>query len=103
MLIFFIHYLLHFFIPLCIAKLLWGKDWVTMSLIMLGTILIDLDHIFAKPIFDSDRCSLGFHPLHTIWAALFYCLMLLIPSPKYKAIAVGCLWHLCVDGIICLI
>ena len=70
---------------------------------MMATILIDLDHIFANPIFSADRCSIGFHPLHTIWAALCYCMILLIPSSKWRAIGLGCLWHLCTDLIDCLI
>ena len=74
-----------------------------MGIIMVVTILIDLDHVFSNPIYDSDRCSLGIHPLHTIWAALFYCIMLFFPSSKLKAIGIGCLWHLCTDAIDCLI
>ena len=60
------------------------------------------DHIFANPIYDSNRCSVGLHPLHTIWAALFYCSLLAFPSWKWRAISVGCLWHLCTDLIDCL-
>ena len=99
---FLIHYLLHFIAPLFIARLFWKKEWLTMGIIMITTLLIDLDHIFSSPIYDSDRCSLGAHPLHTIWAALFYCMMLFFSSFKLRAIGVGCLWHLCTDGIDCL-
>ena len=31
---------------------------------MMATMLVDLDHLFADPIYDPDRCSIGFHPLH---------------------------------------
>ena len=27
--------------------------------------LIDLDHLLADPVYAPDRCSIGFHPLHT--------------------------------------
>ncbi|MFA5421042.1 MAG: DUF6122 family protein [Patescibacteria group bacterium] len=49
---------------------------------MVSTILIDLDHLLASSIFDPNRCSIGFYPLHTIWALFFYSLMLFIPSWK---------------------
>jgi hypothetical protein len=70
---------------------------------MLATIFIDVDHIIANPIFDSNRCSIGFHPLHTIWAGIIYSIMLIIPSWKLRAIAFGCLWHLTTDLIDCLL
>ncbi len=65
--------------------------------------VIDLDHLLAVPVFDANRCSLRFHPLHTVWAAIIYGGMLLIPSWKWRAFAVGCLWHLCTDAIDCLL
>ena len=34
-------------------------------LILLAGIFLDIDHIFANPIFDPNRCSVGFHPLHS--------------------------------------
>ncbi len=70
---------------------------------MMSTIVIDLDHLLADPIFDPDRCSIGFHPLHTIWAAIAYGLLLAIQSWKLRAICAGCLWHLCTDAFDCLI
>ena len=89
-------------VPFLFAKIFWGKNWWNASLIMVATMLIDLDHIFADPIFDPNRCSIGLHPLHTIWAALFYFSLLLFPSWKIRAISIGCLWHLCTDLIDCL-
>jgi len=65
--------------------------------------IVDIDHLFANPIFDINRCSVGFHPLHTIWAAVIYAMLLVIPSWKWRAIGTGCLWHLCTDLIDCLI
>ena len=88
--------------PFLFAKLFWTKNWWHAGLIMVATILIDLDHLFAVPIFDSSRCSIGLHPLHTTWAALFYCSLLAFPSWKLRAISLGCLWHLFTDLIDCL-
>ena len=99
----FIHYSFHFFIPFVFAKLFWKDNWISASLIMVSTILIDLDHLLVNPIFDPNRCSIWFNPLHTIWAGLFYCIILVIPSWRWRAIGVGCLWHLCTDFIDCLI
>ena len=70
---------------------------------MIATILIDLDHIFADPIFDAKRCSIGYHPLHTIQAGIIYMLLFFIPAWRWKAVSVGCLWHLCTDYIDCMI
>jgi len=69
---------------------------------MLSTMFIDLDHLVASPIFDSHRCSIGLHPLHTVWAAIIYSSILIIPSWKFRAISLGCLWHLITDLIDCL-
>ena len=65
---------------------------------MIAANLIDIDHLLATPIFDPARCSIGFHPLHSIWAALAYAIMLIMPSWKWRAFAFGCLWHLAVDS-----
>lgn len=59
--------------------------------------LIDLDHLLATPVFDPDRCSIGFHPLHTVNAAVIYAVMLLVPRWWIRAFALGALWHLAVD------
>lgn len=69
---------------------------------MLATIAIDLDHLLATPIFDPNRCSIGFHPLHTLWAAAIYAALLLAPRWWVRAIGLGCLWHLVTDGGDCL-
>jgi len=98
-----IHYSLHLLSPFVFGKLFFKSHWWNASLIMLATMAIDIDHLFANPIFDANRCSIGFHPLHTIWAAAIYTMLLIIPSWKWRAIAIGCLWHLCTDLIDCLI
>ena len=97
------HYSFHLLVPFLLARLFWKKNWLSAALIMIATILIDLDHLLVSPIFDSNRCSIGFHPLHTIWAGFFYCSLLMIPSWKWRAVSIGCLWHLYTDFIDCLI
>jgi len=92
--------------PFAIAWIIWGrrndKLWLKAAFIMLATMIIDIDHVLATPIFDSNRCSIGFHPLHTIWAAVFYTTLLFIPKYWIRAIGLGCLWHLVTDGGDCI-
>jgi hypothetical protein len=94
-----VHYSCHLLIPFIFARLFWKENWKNAGLIMLGTMLIDLDHLLADPIFDPNRCSIGFHPLHTKWAATFYVALIFVPSWKCRAVSIGCIWHLCTDSI----
>ncbi len=94
-----VHVACHLFLPFAFARLIWKDNWRKAGLIMVSTIVIDVDHLLADPIFDPNRCSLGFHPLHTWWAAAAYVSLLAVPSWKWRAISVGCLWHLCTDAI----
>ncbi|MBK24142.1 MAG: hypothetical protein CME70_09095 [Halobacteriovorax sp.] len=97
-----LHYSCHFLIPFFFAKLFWKKNWKIAGLIMLSTMLIDLDHLLATPIFDPNRCSINFHPLHTYWAAGVYLMLFLIPNWKVRALALGLVWHLITDFNDCL-
>ena len=66
-----IHYSFHFIVPFFFAKIFFKDNWKMAFVIMLLTMLIDLDHLLASPIFDANRCSIGYHPLHTVYAAVF--------------------------------
>ena len=68
---------------------------------MLATMLVDLDHLLATPIFDPGRCSINFHPLHTYWAMAGYVVLLFFR--KTRIIAVGLLFHMFTDYIDCLL
>lgn len=94
-----VHYTFHLVVPFLLARFFWKANWWKAGLIMVSTMLIDLDHLLANPIFDPNRFSLGFHPLHTLWAGLVYAAMLAVPSWKWKAIGAGCLWHLFTDAL----
>lgn len=96
-----LHYGFHFLVPILFGYLFWRKNWKLAALLMIATMAIDLDHLLADPIFDPERCGIGFHPLHTIWAAVAYVILFLMPSWKLKAIAVGCLFHLFTDSVDC--
>ena len=94
------HYGIHFLLPLLIAMLFYKKSVWKVYLIMIATMLIDLDHLLANPIFDPNRCSINFHPLHSYYAIGIYLLML-IPS-KTRILAIGLLIHILADSVDCL-
>lgn len=95
-----VHYCLHFVFPVVLALLFFPALWQMAYLIMVATMLIDLDHLLAKPIFDPLRCSVGFHPLHSFYAIPAYALLLLLPATQ--PVAVGLLFHLFTDTVDCL-
>jgi hypothetical protein len=98
-----IHYSLHFFAPLCIALFFFKKDWKNVYLIFLSTMLVDLDHLFANPIFDANRCSIGFHYLHSFYFIVVYFLVLFFSkNKKIKLIAAGLIFHMATDFQDCL-
>jgi len=71
-----IHLLLHFLVPLVLVLLFWRKQWLQQWLLLLFAFVIDLDHLLADPIYDPDRCSIGFHPLHSGYAIAVYAVLL---------------------------
>jgi hypothetical protein len=98
---FIIHYGFHFIIPVIISYFFFRKDWKKTSLIMLSTIFVDADHLMANPLFDPERCSIGYHPLHSYPAIIIYFLML-IPR-KCRIPAIGLLLHMYTDLQDCMI
>ena len=95
-----VHYSLHFLAPGLLAYWLFPGQWRRAWLLMLATMLVDLDHLLADPIFDPGRCSIGFHPLHSYYAIGGY-LLLLLWRPT-RVIAVGLLFHMLTDYQDCL-
>jgi len=95
----FAHYGSHFLIPLFVALVFYKSHWKYAFLVMIAGMLIDLDHLLATPIFDPNRCSIGFHPLHSYFAVLFY-LFLLIPK-KSRLVALGLAIHIIADVVDC--
>jgi len=95
-----LHILLHFAVPGTVAGLAFRDKWLTSWLIMLSAMIIDLDHLLANPIFDPNRCSIGFHPLHSTGALIIYPLLLLIP--RLRLLGIGLLIHIGLDALDCL-
>lgn len=94
-----IHLALHALLPLAIAWLFFRGSWKRAWVIMLATMLVDLDHLLADSIFEANRCSIGFHPLHTYTAIGAYLLMSLW-SPT-RLVGLGLLVHMLVDASDC--
>ena len=96
---FLLHYSFHFLVPIAIALIFFKKKWFQVYLIFIGTMFIDLDHLLANPIFDPNRCSINFHPLHTYYAAGADILMV-IPK-KIRILGIALLLHLFTDYLDC--
>ncbi len=90
-----VHYGLHFGLPLLIAVIFFKNYWLKAYGIMILGMLIDLDHLLANPIFDPNRCSINFHPLHSYYAIVVY-LLLLLPK-QTRLIGMGLTIHIIAD------
>jgi hypothetical protein len=94
------HAFLHLLVPGVVALLFYRPSWQRAWLILGAALLLDLDHVLATPMFDPNRCSINFHPLHTYWAMAIYACMLF---PRATRIwAVGFLLHMALDYAECL-
>ncbi|WP_426476682.1 DUF6122 family protein [Chryseobacterium sp. CBSDS_008] len=90
------HYFLHFVFPVFIALVFYPEHWKKVYLILLATMLVDLDHLFAHPVFDPSRQSIGFHFLHSYYAIAVYFLMLFFRG-NIRIIGIGLLFHMLTD------
>ncbi|MDT0554729.1 DUF6122 family protein [Patiriisocius hiemis] len=95
-----IHYSLHFLLPGIIAWFFYREYWVKVWLLLLATMLIDLDHLLATPIFDANRCSINFHPLHKYYSLGIYILFLFFK--RTRIIGIGLVLHILTDWLDCL-
>ena len=68
---------------------------------MIATMAVDLDHLLANPIYDPNRCSIGFHPLHSYIAIGIYAVLLIFP--RLRIMAIGLLIHMALDYMDCFI
>lgn len=111
------HIALHFIVPLLVALVFYSSRWRNTALILIATMMVDVDHLLADPIYDADRCSIGFHPLHTTPAIVVYAALFVLPlavgreaeggelQPRARVlhlIGLGLLIHMALDGIDCL-
>lgn len=82
------------------ALLFFRKDWKRKYAILLLGLIIDVDHLLAVPIYDAGRCSIGFHPMHSLLPIVAYILML-IPQ-RSRILGLGLCIHIVLDAIDCL-
>lgn len=96
-----LHLLLHAAVPALVAWLFFrdrfGRAWLLM---LLGWV-IDLDHLLADPIYAPNRCSIGFHPLHTTPAIVAYGALTL--PRRTRLFAIGLLIHVALDALDCVL
>ena len=98
-----VHYGMHFLVPAFLALFFPKERRLKAFLIMLATMLVDLDHLFSNPVFDPDRMSVGFHPLHSCYAIAFYFVLCVLPYERLnwpwwlRAVGIGLLFHMVTD------
>jgi hypothetical protein len=95
-----IHFAIHLLAPGLLARLAFKPRWLSAWALMMVMMIVDVDHLFADPIYDPNRCSVGFHPLHS-WPAIGgYTVLLLLPLARVPA--AGLLVHMGTDSLDCL-
>lgn len=110
------HIILHVLVPLLIALVCYRRRWSNALLIMLATMVVDTDHLLADPIYVPERCSIGFHPLHSVTAISVYTALFVLSAVAACAgrrhatvsaahslhlIGLGLLVHMALDWIDC--
>lgn len=108
-----LHIALHFSVPLLVAILFYRKRWKNAWLILIATMVVDVDHLLATPIYDPLRCSIGFHTLHTWPAIVVYGVAFVMPwlwkksEKRQNAVrlihlaGLGLLIHMALDAMDC--
>ncbi|MEH6570965.1 MAG: DUF6122 family protein [Halioglobus sp.] len=94
-----LHLALHFLVPLAMAATFYRRRLATSFTLMMFGLLIDVDHLLADPIYAADRCSIHFHPLHTVGPIALYGLALL--HPKTRIVGIGLCIHILLDTLDC--
>lgn len=93
------HIFLHFLVPLIIALVVFRDNWQKAFVIMMLTMVVDIDHIIATPIYDPMRCSIGFHPFHKLPLIGLY--VVLSCFKKTRLVGLGLVVHMALDSIDC--
>ena len=94
------HPISHVLVPTGIAYALKiEKGWESTALTYLSTNLVDLDHLVANPVYDPNRCSINYHPLHSGNAIFGYSILALLPQTR--DVGTGLLIHMGLDYIDC--
>jgi len=95
-----VHIVLHFFVPGFVSRLYFDDRWKSAWLMMVLTMIVDLDHFLAEPIYDPNRCGIGFHPLHSYMAIGVY--LVIATISKIRIVGIGLMIHMALDGLDCM-
>jgi hypothetical protein len=76
-------------------------DIKKIFILVLTSNFIDLDHLLANPIYDPNRCSINFHPLHSWYMFPIYFFGSFLKN--YRYFFFGIILHLVLDWIDCLV
>jgi len=87
-------------VPLSVALLFFKKSWKQSFIIMMATMIVDIDHLLANPVYDPARCSIGFHPMHGLIPISLYIVLCFIP--KSRLIGIGLVIHMALDFLDCI-
>ena len=89
----------HFILPAIVVGVFFRRDWKLVYLIMVSTMLVDIDHLMANPVYDPGRCSIGLHPLNgfltiarDVWASFIL---------KIRYAGIGLVIHMALDSLDC--
>jgi hypothetical protein len=93
------HLGLHVLVPAVIAAVFFRQNYLRAWLTMTATMLVDVDHLLADPVYDPWRCSIGLHPLHRFPAIAGYGLLMF--WPRLRLVAIGLAIHMGLDGLDC--
>ena len=94
------HLISHVLVPTGIAYALkFEGGWESTALTYLSTNLVDLDHLVANPVYDPNRCSINYHPLHSENTIFGYSILAL--HPQTRDVGTGLLIHMGLDYIDC--
>lgn len=94
-----LHLLLHAAVPALVAWLFFRDRFSRAWGLMMVGMLIDIDHLLADQVYAPGRCSIGFHPLHTLPAIALYG-ALTVPR-RTRLVGIGLLIHIALDAIDC--
>ncbi len=96
-----IHLLLHALVPAMVARAAFDNIALRAYAIMMATMLVDLDHLLADPVYDPGRCSIGFHPLHSVVPIAIYVALCFVP--RVRLIGLGLVIHMLLDALDCVV
>lgn len=82
-----------------VAGMFFRRDRKPAYLVMISTMLVDIDHLIVNPVYDPGRCGIGFHPLHGLLPIAIYAALCFIPKSRY--VGIGLLIHMALDALDC--